>query len=50
MTRVGPQRGVRGVSLREKAGYAPDTMAGFAIGRGYGGVRGVAASGENGIG
>ena len=50
MTRVGPQRGVRGVSPQEKAGYAPDTMADFAIGSEYGGVRGVAAPGENGIG
>ena len=50
MTRVSAQRGVRGVLPWEKAGYAPDTMAGFAIGRASGGARGVAPPGGNSIG
>lgn len=33
--------GVRGVSPREGAGCAPDTLAVFAIGRASGGVRGA---------
>jgi hypothetical protein len=50
MTRVSAQRGVRGVPPREKAGYTPDTVKGFAVGHASGGVRGVAPPGGNSIG
>jgi maltokinase len=45
---AGGLRGVRGVSPREGAGGAPDTVAGSAIGRASGGVRGVVPPGDAG--